>query len=121
MTAYASQQTRARPTFSRHAAFLATVLFALVLARNWSLKPSDPAPGLLQSLLARKSVSAQLAHFLEDTNPSDGCTALLTAVKKGNFEIAEMVGYFQVLGACPPCQTLLGVIKVCARYVLLIS
>lgn len=48
---------------------------------------------LLQDLLERKTIAAQLPLYLEDVRP-DGCTALLCAVKRGDLMSTQLVATF---------------------------
>ena len=45
---------------------------------------------LVQDLLERKTIAAQLPLYLEDIRP-DGCTALLCAVEKGDLVSTQLV------------------------------
>lgn len=45
----------------------------------------------MQELLGRKTIVAHLDFYLEDVNRSDGCTALLCAVRRGDYGMTELV------------------------------
>lgn len=46
---------------------------------------------LLQELLERKTLAAHLDLYLEDTSGTDGCTALFSAIRRGDHATAELV------------------------------
>ena len=53
----------------------------------------------MQEFLGRKSIVAHLDYYLEDVNRSDGCTALLCAVRRGDYGVTELVSITHIIEA----------------------